>query len=1123
MRVLWIILRSLGVVLCGIIFTKARLALAEPPDYLQQIKPILRQRCFACHSGLKAEGGLRLDAASFINKGGDSGPALLAGQSEKSELIARVTSHDESERMPQEGAELPEAEIQILKQWIDQGAALPEEPLPPDPLTHWSFVAPRRPPIPPQSDHSPLAASANPVDRFIAARQNALGVTPLPPADKAELLRRVTLDLTGLPPTTAEMQAFMADSSPVAYTAVVDRLLASPRYAERWGRHWMDVWRYSDWDGFGAEVRESQPHIWRWRDWIIQSLADDKPYNQMLVEMLAGDELAPADPDILRATGFLARNYHRYSRNTWLENTIEHTGKAFLGLTLNCARCHDHKYDPISQAEYYQLRAVFEPYDVRIDPLPGAIDPVAGGLSRVYDARPEQPTYLFERGNEKQPDTEHPLIASLPRILGERKLAAEQRELPVTAWYPAVARSFQNDFLAQKEATLSAARAELATARADWDKHRAAPSPTVPAPPATATLADQAKIVAPDRGEKFLWDNFLRRDTELWLYDRGNWELTGQGVRQTDPAADFCLMISQSQHPADFVARYAFTIRGGDGYRSVGLAFDLTDKDNFQAYYLTAFPDNPGSQFLQRVRGADTYPSGTHRAFPVNVDSPQEVILAVRGQLVNVWVGGKFLLAYQLPQPRAAGGKLALWTFDAVADFHQISVEELSPEVALVPATLPDSGDKAIAQPEDPVLTQLRLQQRVELASAKLALAAADELSTRARMAADQLRYMVPREEAPSDATSTPTPAVTDAISVAVRAEAAEKTAAAQLKLVTARHELSLAATKAENASTLPKLQEAVAQAEQAVQTLAAQAPAADYAPLGPQYPKSSTGRRLALARRIADNQNPLTARVAVNHLWLRHFGAPLVPTMFDYGHNGKPPTHPELLDWLAVEFMEGGWRMRPLHRLIVTSQAYQMASHGSEELTSQNMRLDRDNQALWRMNSRRLEAEAVRDAVLYVSGRLDFTAGGPDLDQNAAFENPRRSLYFRQAKEKRVPFLAIFDQANVAECYRRDETIVPQQALALANSELVAAAAEQTTKKLEQLAGKVPSDPEFVERAFKAILNRAPTSAELERCLRFLALVPSVEHPQPASANHSRRQSLVHVLFNHHEFVTIP
>src|SRR5947207_3185631 len=265
---------------------------------------------------------------------------------------------------------------------------------------HWAFVPPARPALPEVKNAGWVR---NPIDAFIATEHERRGLTPRPEAPRHVLLRRVYLDLVGLPPTREELHAFLADTSPDAYEKVVGRLLASPQYGERWGRHWMDVWRYSDWAGYQAEVRESQPFVWRWRDWIVESLNRDKPYDQMVREMLAGDEIAPTDPKVLAATGFLARNWYKFNRNVWLENTVEHTSKAFLGLTVNCARCHDHKYDPVSQIEHYRFRAFFEPYEVRTDRVPGEPDTKKDGVVRAFDADGAKKTFLFLRGDEKSP------------------------------------------------------------------------------------------------------------------------------------------------------------------------------------------------------------------------------------------------------------------------------------------------------------------------------------------------------------------------------------------------------------------------------------------------------------------------------------------------------------------------------------------------------------------------------------------------------------------------------------------------------------------------------------------------------------------------------------------------
>ena len=271
---------------------------------------------------------------------------------------------------------------------------------------HWSFKPPVRPKVPP---------TGHPIDAFVRARLQKEGLKPSLEADRLTLIRRLTLDLTGLPPTPQEVDAFLADQSPDAYEKVVDKLLASPRYGERWGRHWMDIWRYSDWYGWRAQnqVRYSQRHIWHWRDWIVESVNKDKGYDEMIVEMLAADEVAPEDASNLVATGFLVRNWFKWNYNQWMRDNVEHTGKAFLGLTLNCCHCHDHKYDPITQEEYFRFRAFFEPLELRHDrwanePDPGpfkkyvygvAYGPITSGMIRVFDEKLDAQTFMYTGGD----------------------------------------------------------------------------------------------------------------------------------------------------------------------------------------------------------------------------------------------------------------------------------------------------------------------------------------------------------------------------------------------------------------------------------------------------------------------------------------------------------------------------------------------------------------------------------------------------------------------------------------------------------------------------------------------------------------------------------------------------
>jgi hypothetical protein len=794
-------------------------------DYVRDLQPLFRERCYSCHGALKQKAKLRTDTvAAMVKKG-----AIVPGQPDRSPLLERVTATDDT-RMPLEAKPLTSKEVALLKAWIAAGAPAPAGEKPEDPPSaHWAFRRPVRPSLPP---------GRNPIDALVSAERERRGLTAAPPASKDVLLRRVHLDLVGLPPTPQELQAFRSDTSPDAYEKVVDALLARPQFGERWGRHWMDVWRYSDWYGTRSQddVRHSYGQIWRWRDWIVRSLNQDKGYDRMIVEMLAADEVAPEDDEAIVATGFIVRNWYGWNRNQWMRDLVEHTGKAFLGLTLNCAHCHDHKYDPITQDDYFRFRAFFEPLQLRHDRVPGEADPgpfqkyvyggktapMKSGLVRVYDENPDATTTLYSGGDERNKvEGRAPLTPAAPAFLGGTGIAIAPVDLPRAVVYPG---------------------------------------------------------------------------SKPWVRE-----------------------------------------------------------------------------------------------------------------------------------------------------------EELARRKAAVDATRKALKDDAVSQ-------------------ARLEAAEADFVAIIARTAAD---------EAPN------------AAAAAARAERLAGLLAAKVRMMEAKEKDLPAAKKAMEAALK-----------------ACESTSADYTPLSPRYPSRSSGRRTALARWITSPENPLTARVAVNHVWLRHFGTPLVASVFDFGRNGKAPTHPELLDALALELMESGWSLKRLHRRIVTSETYRMSSAATAVPAS-----DPDNRYLWRFPDRRLEAESVRDAILHVAGDLDLKMGGPELDNRSDLTSRRRSLYFSHYAEDggQMKFLEIFDAADPVEAYRRAPSITPQQALALTNSPLVV----ESGRKLAQSLKDLP-EPEFVVRAFERILSRTPDGTEVAVASAFLKRQAAVVAPERA------RESLVRALFSHHEFVTI-
>ncbi len=420
-------------------------------DYVRDVKPILQRHCYSCHGALQQKSGLRLDHVSFLRIGGDRGPAL-AVKSADSLLVQALDGSGDIEQMPLEAKPLAEAEVATLKAWVDGGARRQRSRC----QTIRGIIGRLRNPCGRTCRKWPTQPGRR-TPSIAFWRPSTAGTVCSQPRQPTKTCCSDACTWTSSGSLRRRMNCglFWPTIRPTPCETVVDRLLASPHYGERWGRHWMDVWRYSDWDGYAKEVRESQPHIWRWRDWIVESLNADKPYDEMIREMLAADEMAPDDPLAQRATGFLARNWYKFNRNVWLDNTVEHTSKAFLGITLNCARCHDHMYDPIQQTEYYAFRAFFEPHQVRTDRVPGESNTERDGLVRAYDANAEQPTFLFVRGNEAQPDKDKPLAPAVPDVLGGEPLVVESIRLPAEAYYPGLRAFVQQESLAEAQGAVA--------------------------------------------------------------------------------------------------------------------------------------------------------------------------------------------------------------------------------------------------------------------------------------------------------------------------------------------------------------------------------------------------------------------------------------------------------------------------------------------------------------------------------------------------------------------------------------------------------------------------------------------------------------------------------------------
>ncbi len=1089
--------------------------------YQQHIKPLLAARCIACHGVLKQEAGLRLDTGQLARKGSEGGPVLIAGDPKASAIVQRVAATDAAQRMPPEGEPLTPAQIQQLTDWIQTGALSPADEQPErDPREHWAFQMVERPPLPTPAN----GWGRNPLDGFIAAGHVAQGLQAAAPANRLELIRRLYIDLLGLPPTIDDWKAAEQDTRDGWYQRLVDRLLDDPRYGQRWGRHWMDIWRYSDWWGLGDQLRNSQMHMWHWRDWIVDSLNADMPYDQMVRLMLAADELSPTDRDQLRATGYLARNYFLFNRHQWMDETVEHVSKGLLGLTMNCAKCHDHKYDPIAQADYYRLRAFFEPYHVRLDMLPGELDFSRDGLPRVYESQAESPTYLFVRGQETQPDKSKVLTPGLPDIVAFDDLRIQPLELPAVAWQPERQDFVKAAYNQAADRKIEAAASALVKAQQRWNELRK----KVDAPAQNSTNEGAQPLFEPIR------DSFATLDREKWQVLSGQWVHDQGKLKQTQDGPTRSVLRLVKPPPTDFEAVLKFTIHGGSMWRSMCLDFDAVENDpsqpaagdSQQTVYVSAYEGGSKLQAAVTRQGKSEYPADGAVARPIALDKEYTLKVLVRGKLINAWLNDELLVAWSSSLERRTG-HLQLTTFDALVSLHGFELRALPPDVVL------NSGGKS----KDPAKELASAESAAGFAQRDLEIARQEKELVELQFAAWRLHWQW------QDAVDLAEPARQSLHQQAIEAHHRALAFARQLDVTRAQrvldgHEFELKdQSGAKRVATEKQVKAARESLEKAQKTLAEQLKPTDTAPAivaakwtatrflnsgadDPQValgPKSS-GRRTALANWITDRRNPLTARVAVNHIWTRHFGQSLVDPAFDFGRKTPEPRHRLLLDWLAAEFMESGWSIKHLHRLICNSETYRLSSSIAER--SENVSKDPDNHWLWRRPAIRIESQVVRDGILALAGTLDTSLGGPPIMPGEQAASRRRSLYFFHSNNERNLFLTTFDEAAVKECYRREQSIVPQQALALTNSQLVLDASKSIA---ESLARQLPpdratDDGQFVDSAFRVILGIVPGEAERAASLEAMAQWRKLGDNQ----NRGPQELLAWALLNHNDFVTL-
>jgi hypothetical protein len=870
-----------AVVLLGQICAIAASPEGEGVEFFEKkIRPILADNCYKCHSKTaeKLKGGLLLDTREGFLKGGDTGPAIVPGDVDKSLLIKAVRYTDENLQMPPKGKKISSDQIAALEEWVKAGAPAPAESANPSgpsiqekAKAHWAFQPVREPKIPAVKNHR---WARNPLDSFVLAKLESYDLEPSPEADKRTLIRRATYDLTGLPPTPAEVAAFVADRSPDAFDKVVERLLASQQYGERWGRHWLDVARYADTKGYVFEEERRYPYAYTYRDYVIRAFNEDLPYDQFVVQQIAAD-LLPLEKDKrpLAALGFLTLG-RRFVNNIHdiTDDRIDVVCRGTMALTVACARCHDHKYDPIPTRDYYSLYGIF-----------------------ASSTEPEEQPLL---GLESEPKAREQYLAERKKRIDERVnfRKTKQEELLDNL------RKQTSDYLYVAQQALS-------------DKGK---------------LEDMAH-------ERKLHPPVVRR----WRESLENWAKTNQPV---------------------FVPwfKLAALAQTEFGEKARAICEQLLKDPTAEPEVAKALADKP----------------------PANLKEAAEVYARVLS---------------------AEGAGKAV---------HQILYG--------------DDGPIHFSEGEFDPLFDVPVSQKLRELQRKI-----DELDATHVGAPPRAMAFVDKPK-PHNA------------------------------------HVFLRGNPDKAGPEVPR---------QFLELLA-----------GPGRKPFETGSgRLELAQAIVRPDNPLTARVLVNRVWLHHFGAGLVRTPGDFGLRSETPTNGELLDYLAARFVREGWSVKRLHRWIMLSSTYRQSSMENPRA----MRIDPNNQLLWRMNRQRLDFEETRDTLLALSGKLDPAAGGHSVDILSEPFSHRRTVYGYIDRQNLPALLRAFDFASPdATCAQRFYTTVPQQALFLMNNAFVL---EQAKSLVHQRSFESCSTPEGKTKyLYHQIFQREPTTDEMAWASEF-------RHAQPA------------------------
>ncbi len=1058
----------------------------------KRVRPILVENCYQCHAKVNgmAQGGMQLDSREGLLKGGKRGAAVVAGSAEKSLLIHAIRYTDASLQMPPKG-KLSADDVAALTKWISEGAGWSSAGAGKAPAVaafdiqtrkkHWAWQPLQNAVIPVVKN---TAWARNPIDRFILAKLEAGKLKPAPAADKRTLLRRVTFDLIGLPPTPQESDAFLADTSPNAYEKVVARLLASPHYGERWGRHWLDLVRYAETDGH--EFDFDKPNAWQYRDYVIRALNADVPYNQFVTEQVAGDllphpRLHPTEGynEALIGTGFFWFGEGKHSpvdlqvdEAERIDNQIDVFSKTFLGLSVGCARCHNHKFDAISTKDYYALSGYLKSSRFQLAPIetPERQESKLADLKTVQEQL--QPLLLgaaiaTERKGLERFEAELTALASPPHPVTASLHSGTSLASPLSNYLhgPAV-REASNPFyplykflfeqLAEKPETFRTRAQALAT---ELKRQRE-----------QGTAATAKAVVFED----------------FHTGDYRNWTVSGSAFGKSPERVGLTVRYSSTTPQSIVLMGPGVANSGGVGGRLQGelRSKTFTIAKNRILYHLagTGVTVNLVIDGFQRIR----YPIYGGLTFVVN--NPQPVWYAME---VSKWIGHKAYIE-------------VLDAGDGCAMMDKILFTD-------GPNPPPVQDARIIALLEDP---NIGSPAALIPAYRKLFTAALQELQEGRTGSADSvalLDWML----ANTALFGEPNPATY-----------ADLEPLLKKRLVA---EQALSEPHRIMAITDGSPEDDVVHIRGNYKTPGDLVPRRFFEALdGPRQPAPAVGSgRLELAQRLTAANNPLLPRVMVNRLWQHHFGEGIVKTPDDFGVMGERPTHPELLDWLAREFVRQGWSLKKMHRLMVLSSTYRMASRSD----AKSDETDPQNRLLHKANIRRLEAECIRDAALAVSGRLnpqlfgpsvmpyltEFMAGRGRPGQSGPLDGDgRRSIYIGVRRNFLTPLFLAFDYpVPFTSIGRRTVSNVPAQALALMNNPLFQQQAEVWAKKTLAVPNLTPQ--QRINTLYIEAFGRPVTSGETEDALAFLA---EQDKGYGTAGDLRSWTDLCHVLFNVKEFI---